>query len=199
MIKNFHIFFILLILCSCKKEQPIPVNSVQATFTPINATLIPLLFDTNSYWIYSNGNQLDTVTLISLTRQEVSVSPKSLKDETFLFNYHSTLLNNYTESALGAIITRDWTNDGWVYATNLGLGETSGGLSLIEKIDTLIVGNQEYHHVSKMQVQQGSFFLSSMYLYYADSVGVIRREVLSGNSIVDTWDLIQSSILFYPY
>ena len=194
-----------MILCSCKKDKVdpvIPANSSQNDYYPVSAALIPLLFDTNSYWIYSNGSLLDTVNLISVTREELYLVPhQPKKDETFIFNYHSNELNNYTERAYGAIITRFSSDEGWVYATNLAVGGSCSGLNFVAKLDTLIVGSQEYYNVSKMRVQQGSYFPipNDMYLYYCDSVGVIRREVLSGNSIIDTWDLIQSNIFFYPY
>lgn len=199
MMRFTALFLLLLTLYSCEKDKIQPPVAPQPSFIPISSTLHPLLFDTSSYWIYSNGNILDTVSLSAITRVEMFVPPQQTKDETFLLQYESSAFSSYTERYMGAIITRNWINEGWAYATNFEVGESYGGLTLIGKLDTLTVGTHQYYNVTQFKVQQSNYFSSDMYLYYADSVGVISKEILSGNSVVDTWNLIEYNVAIYPY
>jgi hypothetical protein len=139
------------------------------------------------------------VSLTAITREEMFIIPKHPKEETFKLNYESTAFSNYTERFMGAIITRNFVNEGWVYASNLGVGESYGGLTFIGTLDTLIVNSHEFYNVSQFKVQQGSYFSDDMYLFYCDSVGVVRKEILSGSTVIDTWNLIEFNILMYPY
>lgn len=197
--RYLSLFILIIFFYACKKDQVQPAATSQRSFSPISSTLHPLLFDTSSYWIYSNGSLLDTVSLTSVMREEMYVTPKQSKDETFILNFESTEYNTYTERFMGAIITRNWVNEGWVYASNLGVGESYGGLTFIGIFDTLSVGSQEFFNVSQFKVQQGSYFSDDMHLFYCDSVGVIRKEILSGSSVVETWNLIEYNSVMYPY
>ncbi len=197
--RYISLLILIIFFYSCKKDKVQPAPASESSVSPISSTLYPLLFDASSYWIFSNGSISDTVSLTSIAREEMFVIPKQPKDETFILNYESTEFNNYSERFLGAIITRNWVNEGWVYASNLGVGESYGGLTLIGTLDTLIVGSHEFYNVSQFKVQQGSYFSDDMHLFYCDSIGVIRKEILSGSSVVETWNLIEYNILMYPY
>lgn len=193
------LFILILFVYSCKKDKVEPDPVSQSGVNSISSTLHTLLFDTGSYWIYSNGSTSDTVNLNSVYREELIVVPESPKDETFILNFESTEFNNYSERFMGAIITRDWVDEGWVYASNLELGESYGGLTYVAELDTLLVENLEFYNVSQFRVEQGNYFSNDMYLFYSDSVGVIRKEVLSGGSVIETWNLIEYNTLMYPY
>jgi hypothetical protein len=197
--RYLSLFILILFFYSCKKDKVDPAPEPQPTVSPISSTLHPLLFDTGSYWIYSNGSSSDTVSLTSVAREEMIVTPKTQKDETFILNFESTEFNNYSERFMGAITTRNGIDEGWVYATNLGEGESYGGLTHVARLDTLLVENQEFYNVSQFRVEQGNYFSNDMYLFYSDSTGVIRKEVLSGGSVIETWNLTEYNTVMYPY
>lgn len=197
--RYLSLFILILFFYSCKKDNTEPDPEPQPAVSPISSTLYPLLFDTGSYWIYSNGSSSDTVSLNSVAREEMTVIPKSPKEETFILNFESTEFNNYSERFVGAIITRNWIDEGWVYASNLVAGESCGGLTQVAKLDTLLVENQQFYNVSQFRVEQGNYFSNDMYLFYSDSAGVIRKEVLSGGSIIETWNLTEYNTVMYPY
>ncbi len=202
--------FILFILISafflsCKKDKvPTLVSDTPTSGgTPVKQTidpsLLPYLFDSGSYWIYSNGLLTDTIQLTNVVKEDVLLAPQQPKVETFLLNFESSASTNYTERFIGAIITRFWTSDGWVFSTNLDPGQSYGGLTFMGTIDTLQISAQTFSNIKQFKINQGNYFSSDMYLYYCDSVGVVRKEVLSGNSVIETWDLIEFSSTMYPF
>lgn len=199
--KQFVYFFsLILVLISCKKDKVASIEQDNWEYdTLISPDLIPMLFDSNSYWIYDNGLEKDTVTLLSVVRGKGYIVPKQPPKEVFYLDYSSSLFPNYSEIYFSGVISRNWTTSGFVYCVNVEVGESLQNVQFVERIDTLIVNAQEYYNVAKMKISQDETISNDMYLYYCNYKGVIRKEILSNDVVTDTWNLVEYTVNMYPY
>lgn len=195
-----YLISLSLTLISCKKDKTPPIDQDEWEYdTLISPDLIPMLFDSASYWIYDNGLVKDTVTLLSVERGEAYLVPKQPAKEVFYVDFSSSQFPNYSELYFSNIISRNWTSSGFIYCANLNVGESIQNAQMLERIDTLIINSQEYYDVVKMKITQDETIANDMYLYYCNYKGMIRKEMLSNDVVTEVWDLVESNVIMYPY
>lgn len=189
-----------LTLISCKKDKTPPIEQDEWEYdTLISPDLIPMLFDSASYWIYDNGFAKDTVTLLSTVRGKAYLIPNQPAKEVFQLDFNSSQFPIYSEFYFSGVISRNWTSSGFVYCVNVNVGESLQNVQLMERIDTLIVNAQEYYDVVKMKVTHDETISNDLYLYYCNYKGMIRKEMLSNDVVTEVWNLVESNVIMYPY
>ena len=66
----------------------------------------------------------------------------------------------------------------------------------LDKIfDSLVIADQTYYNVVKMDISIDEYIKMEMNLFFADSTGIIRKEIRNGINVIETYDLIESSVL----
>ena len=193
----FIVLLIFLNACSKEKEQDSAVHE-----SKISASLYPFLFKKDSYWIYENqsSRQLDSVVVMSLCRDKFTNGPTSPgqgpngQTEFFNINYESSVFGNYDEQLVGYIISKGSIYGGYIYLSSYKLGDETKNAKLTNIYDSLSVNGILYSRVVKMENSKDQFLPTDMNLYYVDSIGVIKKELLVNDTITETWNLLRYSV-----
>ncbi len=210
---------LIILLCfvyleSCKKDRE--ESNTNSTYTPyqesnhskINPTLYPYLFNTGSYWIYKDSASLnlDSIALTGLLRTSVPVPPSNpnqtnLGDlEYFDVTYFSSnISSSYHEQLFSNTISRYLYYGGFVFISSKRINDHLYNAVIADVIDSINVENVVYRNVTKMKVSQDSYINGNFYFYYADSVGVIKKDSLVNDTVVQTWNLLRKNTSIYDY
>lgn len=91
--KNIFIFLtaFTVLLSACRKEKPIV--QIPAIATPVNDTMVWIVFDTGSYWIYQTNVGFDTVVVTKTEKKNAQY----IDGETgYNYDYYVTTFKNTT-------------------------------------------------------------------------------------------------------
>lgn len=185
--KNLLAISLLLMIAftSCKDDEgeygPIP-------FEPVDSQMEPYFFETGSYWLYegSNGSS-DSTYVHNWTRGTHFLRPthpgqgSSGELEYFELQFGSTLNGNYTEDIFSDLISENLYFDGFLYFGSKRVGDSRGNASLAEVHESFIVGTHTFSNVTEMHVSQDGSIPMQMHLFYADSVGLVRKDIIIPN------------------
>jgi len=197
--KKILLILIIISFFSCskdeEKETPQPVGT-------ISSSLHPFLFKKGSYWIFKNQNtgQLDSVVVNSISKNIFTVGPSHPgqgsqgQEEYYNINYLSTINGSYDEQLIGYVISKGLFSGGYVYLSNHKIGEESLNAKLTNIYDSLSIESNLYQNVVKMENSKDSYLTSDLNLYYVDSIGLVKKEIISNDSIIDTWNLLRYSV-----
>lgn len=191
----------LVILSSCTKEENYGGGNTHYT---INEKLFPLIFTEDSYWIYTNSNNLlyDSVILQGLRIDTIGPSNigkgYSATWEECEISYVSSYYGDYTEHFASAAILRGSPNGGCIYKASFSIGDDCINATIAEIHDSILVNEVTYYRVVEMDVTEADSIDTNMKLFFKDSVGIVKK-VLYHSSIDSTcWDLIEfETKLFY--
>lgn len=199
------ILLVTILFAGCKKDE-------EATTVPhhgkISSSLYPFLFNTGSYWVYKDTitNSLDSTILTNITRGTFSLSPtmpgqgSQGDEEYFNLNYLSYPTNNiYSEEIFGSIISRGHTSGGITYISTKTIGDSIYNAKIENIIDTLNIEGQSYYNVIKMRIQADSYISSNYNFYYVESIGIIKKETITGETVTNTWNLLRYRTTVKPY
>jgi len=193
--------FILLSACKRKKDA----TPIEQSPEKISSGLYPLLFNINSYWVYRDtvSNALDSVALTDVNRSTYNVPPLNPgtgsqgTEEIFVNTLYSSHTNNtFHETYIGDVISIGDYSSGYIYLGGTTVGTNSGLTTLTAMIDSLTINNHTYHHVKKISLGYSPNF---KYYYWADYIGLIRKEIETNSIITERWDLQRNLNLIYPY
>jgi hypothetical protein len=191
-----HIFLFLAIsFLGCTKEEG---KKIIPTYS-ISKSLYPYLFSQGSFWVYmkTNSNDLDYISVISISRDYFYVPPSTpgqgirAYEEFYTIRYSSSLTGFYDEQLFGYVISRGLYNGGFVFLSGKTIGDKRMNAELTDVIDTLTVEHKMYKQVTKMKIKSDQYIVGNFNLYYADSVGIVRKEKTENDSITETWNLIE--------
>ena len=199
-----RITLIVLVVSSfaCTKQEDPPSNP--PVRVPISATLQNLIFEEGSFWIYKRltDSSIDSVEVIGTGLQWLYISGgpgsgvQTILQELSM-TYYSTKFNYYTEYAAYHILSEGKMSGGIKFIGGTNVGDSLLNTSLTEIHDTLIINGEAYTNVIEMHVGKDEYIDDDMNLYYADSIGVIRKEIKDSTSVVETWDLIRYNVTVY--
>jgi len=197
--------FITIILCSilifsCKREgNTIPTSG-------IDKGLYPFLFDTGSYWVYKDSitGSLDSTVVTSIERKIIGTptvpggKPRTdSRNEMFEIRYVSYPTNTkFFNMLIGGVMSEyDWWS-GYVYLSGKQIGDESDVAKINNVIDVQNVEGNEYKDVVKMRIRHR---YDSSYLYYADGVGLIKKQKIIRDTITETSNLLRYNTILRPY
>lgn len=205
-IKIILLLFFAIICTNCKKEN----NDERSDgyHYRINPSLYPFLFDTGSYWVYKNisTQAIDSIVLVNVNKNAVYVIPppkpnyQGSLDQIDYCNFTYSCFpsdSSFDEQIFSLFISKCFTDGCYIYFEGT-VGETSNYSKIVAVFDTIIVANQVYKNVVKMKFK---LTLDSIdyYYYYADSIGIVRKETAINDSIVVTKDLIRHNTQLFTY
>jgi len=189
------LFFIsFLFFLSCNKDE---TTNHYYQYINIDSALYPLLFDTGSYWVYENeiNKIIDSISLININKYylpPVKIGQESsLYFEEYNLKYSSSISGIYDEQLVGYIISKGSTNGGYIYLGSHQVGDSSQNANIDTIYDTLIIAGNTYFNVVKMQCRKDQYLSDDLNLYYADSIGLIKKVIIEGEMITDNWNLLR--------
>ena len=198
----YTLILISLLFNSCNKGGSEGGNHLYLLDEKLN----PLLFNVGSEWVYQNetDNNLDTVIVNEAsfdTTEAYNVGGGfTATDLLYTINYSSNLNGLFTEIYRGYLIYRGIFNDkAIVYLSSFRVGDSSYNAKIVAIYDTLLINNKSFKNVVKMRVNKADYLESDLILYYADSVGVIRKEIIKNNQISETWSLLNYNVSLNHY
>jgi hypothetical protein len=202
--KHSVLYFVSVILLflaySCNKNEPITGGH---NHYDIDESLQPMLFNKGSQWIYvcKETGDIDTVRLVKIDLD--TLGPYGVENgftaaqQVYYLRYLSSLSGAFTHELVSHIITLGTVRGGYIYLAGKSTGEESMNALVADIHDTLMVGDQKYRDVVEMKISTDSYVKKNMILYYADSVGLIKQEILKNYLVDKTWILKEKSVLFY--
>lgn len=188
------------VMASCEKN-----SNIKGGFDhqELDERLLPLLFDKGSYWVYEE-EETATVDTIFLTEIEMdTLGPYAIgngyseSQQLFYLTYHSSVSGFYEEQYVGYIISRGTVSGGYVYLASHQIGDVAMNASIADIHDSLFVNEQLYYHVVQMDISDDSYLKQNMMLYYVDSVGLVKKEIIKNFLVESTFSLSSSKVLFY--
>jgi hypothetical protein len=175
------------------------------TYYKIDENLYPLLFDTGSYWIYENINNLliDSIIIVGFEIDTFYIGPGGSgqgpigEEQYFNLTYKSDVSGIYEEQLIAYFISRGLVYGGCVYISSQSIGDTWSNAQISAIFDSLIINNRTYRNVVKMKLVQDKYLDTDMNLYYSDSIGIVKKEIIEDSMIVGTWNLLRYNTQLY--
>lgn len=198
--------FLLLLLClpSCKCDK-------QETLYPSGSELYRYVFRDTSVWIYRNPttNMRDTVVMYKMERLLIPVDTAEecidLRKEAFQMQFASTLTgvggyfwidyNGIRMNGIGEV----YNTGTEIYGRISNPGDSTENTQYIGLYPSMNFENHTYSNVRKYLLLNSSIeFPHKTYLYWAKSLGIVRKEYRKSNGEIEFWDLTDSYLKYYP-
>ena len=125
-------------------------------------------------------------------------TPSNTEIEYFRIDlYSSYTAANYNDLLFSGIITRNGNATPIfgqpVHLPQYAIGDSLHGTYVLGMLDTLEIDGHLFHNVWEMKIryteQLQPYFTHDTYLYYQDSIGLIRHVTDMGNGSMDVWSL----------
>lgn len=199
------IYFLLgfILLVSCKKETPPKIH-----YYNLQEGLNPYMFKTGSYWVYKNDSTavIDSVVVTDTDQGFFSVppitpgTPSNEEIEYYKITLFSFLNSeSFTDFLYFDVVSRNGNESPQsgqpVLLTERSIGSEVLGAYVFDLIDTLNMNGNSFYDVIQMKIVSGEqdelIFEHDTYLYYQDSIGLIKKEVDLGQGQFESWSLVQ--------
>ncbi len=185
----FLVFFI--IFTSCSKDDNPCSGKMSGAQMPVFDCLSKFMFDTGSVWLYQDtiSSAQDQVSVTSWDTITFSGGQCGGYSAYLNIRYSSWIHGNYTEE----------------YHLDDIRGEDSGYplyfCTAPDILDSLVVSGTTYYQVTEITDIDYPYITPNTQLYWADSIGIIRKVYYNGPSNITTYDLqsYQVNILAYPF
>ena len=190
--------FPLLSFWGCKKEE---IKGGSHLYK-LDENLYPMLFDKDSYWIYKN---MDTNIIDSISLTEVTIDTTEYinighgfteRFQTFNLRYRSSITGEYSELYLGWTIRSESEDGGYIYLSSFHIGDSLRNARISNIYDSILVGEKIYYDVVEMNIKKDKYIDNDMNLFWADSIGVLKKEIKENNYIQSTWSLMYYNIKY---
>ena len=196
-IKNWLIplIAILFVVTNCKKEEEFEYKVFD-----VNPKLYPFLFDTCSSWVYNNPvtNEIDNVTIVNMS---IGTYPPGYSSDSYMLVYSFSCLSTYQgESYYHAcqnIISKNIHISGLLFIASGVIGDKRENARIDTIYDLFDVNGVSYKDVVKMDIEEDWWIENEMNLYWADSVGIVKKEIKENGVIVETWNLQSYDVVLY--
>ncbi|MCB2195383.1 MAG: hypothetical protein KQH79_05965, partial [Bacteroidetes bacterium] len=203
------IYYISVILfiswTSCNESEKSLTNDVESIDTSyISENLKKHFYPINSFWIFeSNSGDKDSV---KFTRIEKEILDPIITHgqvnvgylETYKFHYYSTKKGYYWDQYIGSVIVRngiDWANGEYIFLSDSRIGASSDEATIDTIYDSYIVSDRTYRNVVRMRIVNFEFESGEdWYYYFADSIGIIKKEKLVNEPNNKIWNLIDTNL-----
>jgi hypothetical protein len=89
------------------------------------------------------------------------------------------------------VISQGLYSGGFVLLSSKKIGDISQNAEILDVLDSLTIENRTYKTVVKMKVSQDEYIAQNYQLYYVDSIGVIKKEIMDNGTVRETWNLLR--------
>lgn len=132
----------------------------------------------------------DSVSVESIEKDTLYIPGNVRYYEYYRIRYNSSYQNQQFEDQLiGYVISRGMNNGGFMLLSSNKKGDKSKNAEIIDIMEEMKMEDRTYKQVVKMKVLKDQYINDSYFLYYADNVGIIRKEKLVNDTIRETWNL----------
>lgn len=195
--KNWLILLIVIsfVVTSCKKEEEIywPISYV-------GEEVHPFLFDIGSVWLYKNpvSKEIDNVEIIDFAFDRYIPGGKLNGELQFYrISYVSDVFGEYKEYACLDIISRAIHFGGILFIASGNEGDECENARIDTIYSSFYVNGIAYEDVVKMEIEADEWLDIEMNLYWADSIGVVKKEIIENDQIIETWNLQSYDVVLY--
>jgi len=200
------------LMTSCKKETP----PEEFYYQYLSSSLKPYMFKSGSYWVYENDSTgiVDSIVVTATKHDFFILSPTGpgqtgtqTKVEYYKLEIYDVLnVTSYIDFLHGSVVIRNGSESGISYLgqpillAHSPIGSTSNGAQVWDTISVLNVGSNTFHGVQEMKIiyseQNQIEFDHDTYLYFADSIGLVKKEIDLGSGNIESWSLKRWSVSF---
>jgi len=203
--------FIGLTIFSCRKDEAVD-NEEQTTYSYLSESMKPYKFRTGSYWVFKNDTTgiLDSIVVTSTENNFVwSVPPvhgqPGSKDEFYKINLKSfTTSLTYNDYLTHYYIKRNgggaYGQDGQpIFMADSDIGAVFNGMKIIAKFPTMTINSNIFKNVVETKItasqQYQPNFSNDTYLYFCDSIGLIKKVTDFGGGNVESWSIERWAVM----
>ncbi|MEI7982619.1 MAG: hypothetical protein WCI71_13290 [Bacteroidota bacterium] len=202
------LFLFGLILVSCNKED----SEDKTKYLYLSEDIKPYKCKTGSYWVFQNDTTgtLDSITVISTENDFYWLPPpihgqSGVKHEYYKINlishassqtYNDYLTFHYIKRNGGG----EYGEKGQpVFMTESDIGTEFNGMRIIAKFPSLTFNNITFNNVVETKItasrQYQIVYFYDTYLYFSDSVGLIRKITDLGNGNLESWSIKRWTVI----
>ncbi len=207
--KKTHLIFIVIsslsvMFCNKNEEKSLTPSEIKIEY--LQQSITPYKFKTGSYWVYENDTSgiLDSVIVLNTENDFYWSVPQvhgknGIKSEYFKINLQSLLTNIiYNDYLTYNFIKRngggEYGNKGQpIFVTNSSIGYGFSGMVINSKFPNIIIKNHNFSNVVVSKItsvnQYQIEFTNDTYLYYSDSIGLVKKITQINSSNIDSWSL----------
>ena len=206
-ISIFTILTISLAISSCQEDDQTPI-----TIRYLNESIKPYKFMTGSYWIFINDTSgIEDSILVTSTVNDFYVSAaginakSSIKEEFFQINLKNFSTSNiYNDYLTISYIKRNGggfygQNGQPIYIAESDTGTEFNGMTIIAKYSTFTINSNTFNNVVATKItasqQYQPMFSNDTYLYFCDSIGLIKKVTILGSGNVESWSVLRWSVI----
>jgi hypothetical protein len=202
------IFLAFILIASCKKEEVPEIYCYS-----LSESLKPYMFQQGSWWIYKNDSTevsqsvlvTSTVRDTGLWRPSAPHTPGSKFDYYLINFYNSTTNETYNDFLTNDFIRR---NGGDYYGENgqpiltpsADIGYSFNGMEMVDRIAEMTINGHVFTNIKKVKItavdQYQDEFDYDTYLYFIDSIGLIKKETVIGEGVIVSWSIEDWDVLF---
>ena len=145
----------------------------------------------------------DSVNVESIEKDTLYITENVRYYEYYRIKYHSSVrikhpdsVNNltYDDYLYGYVISRGLNNGGFLLLSSKKKGDKSKNAEITDVMEEMKMEDRTYKQVVKMKVLKDDYISDNYFLYYADQVGIIRKEKIVNDTIRETWNLIHYKV-----
>ena len=196
---------------SCRKDKSID-NSDPTKCFYLNASIKPYQYKTGSYWIYKNDTTgiLDSVVVTSTENDFYWLQPPvhgqtGSKYEYYKINFKSFATSlTYNDYLTMYYIKRngggDYGQNGQpIFMANSDTGSVFNGMKIIAKFSTMTISSNTFSNVVETKItasqQYQPMFTNDTYLYFTDSIGLIKKVTDLGGGNFESWSIKRWAVM----
>lgn len=218
---TFTSLYLVLAFFSCKKNDDatyVDKGNEEPFIYNLDPNTKPYQILSGSYWIFENDSTgfTDSIVVISIEHdffwsQPPLHSSNGAKDEFYKINLKNfTTSETYYDFIVRSCIKRYKEDGGGEYEVfgeygqpvlliNSTAGSIFGTMQIISKIPTLTINSNTFNNVTEVKItaslNSAPIFPYDTYLYYSDSIGIIKKVVDFGNSNLGSWSIKRWNVI----
>jgi hypothetical protein len=199
---------LLFMIASCHKDNP----DNQTRYFYLSESLNPYKFKTGSFWIFQNDTTaiLDSI-LVTSTEHDFYWLPPPIhgqsgdKHEYYKINLKSfATLHIYNDYLTNYYIKRDGGGDYGengqpIFMTNSDTGSVFNGMKIIAKFPIMTINGNTFTNVIETKItasqQYQPIFVNDTYLFYTESIGLIKQVADIGNGNFESWSIKRWTVI----
>lgn len=181
---------------SCKKNEGPCEGKYTHSYTSINSFFDSYRFKENSYWVYQNDAtaQIDSQRVVSASSGQIGSgggsSCGSAYAETYQMHIARSFNNQYFDyNMMGVYLSKKTfvpgTYEVYIFS-NTNSFTPYNGIQLLEIIPSISLNGNSIQNVRKVRVESAPH---DIIYYFANAIGVVKWEVIQGNSILESWSI----------
>jgi hypothetical protein len=206
---------LLFVTASCHKDTTNVCTGVYKPHQVINIhpSLDSYLFKTGSYWVYENDvtNQIDSQWVANAGNTDFTGEyPSKCSSGTFVHEYRIHVQRSLNGqkmdfSIIGGTLYQDTSTSiyqrhaGKYIFNNLNSSYPESGYEQLEIIPSMTLNGNTIQNVKKIRLKhldptpsipyQYNLSDHDLYYYFADSIGLVKWEVVDGSTILESWSI----------